>query len=150
MPKIGSMLGSAGKFLGGNLAVAAAFMAANKLLEPIFYPSSGGEGQGYVPEGGGSSEEEQLLQLLAQQQRGGRGGRYAQYPITDDLISKADLRDQLAASRGAALGSSYQSTAQTLSPELLALISGYEKEVDRLSRPAQRGYAQLMAEKGFY
>ena len=144
MAKIGSLIGKTGKFLGGNLAVAAAFMAANKLLEPIFYPSAGGE----MPEGMGG-EDAQLMELLAQQQGMG-GGQYAQYPITDDLVSKAELRDQLAASKGQALGSSYQSMARTVSPELLALLSGYEREVDRLSRPAQRGYAQLMAEKGFY
>ena len=120
-------------------------MAANKLLEPIFYPSAGGE----MPEGMGG-EEAQLMELLSQQQGMGGGGQYAQYPVTDDLIAKAELRDQLAASKGQALGSSYQSTARTISPELLALIGGYEREVDRLSRPAQRGYAQLMAEKGFY
>ena len=145
MAKIGSLIGKTGKFLGGNLAIAAAFMAANKLLEPIFYPSAGGE----MPEGMGG-EEAQLMELLSQQQGMGGGGQYAQYPVTDDLIAKAELRDQLAASKGQALGSSYQSTARTISPELLALIGGYEREVDRLSRPAQRGYAQLMAEKGFY
>ena len=94
MPRIRNIIGKTGKFLGGNLAVAAAFMAANKLLEPIFYPSAGGE----MPEGMGG-EEAQLMELLAQQQGMG-GGQYAQYPITDDLVSKAELRDQLAASKG--------------------------------------------------
>jgi len=145
MAGIGKFLGGAGKWVGGNLGAAAAFMLANKLLEPIFYPSEGGGAA--APEGMGE-EEAQLMQLLSQQ-RGGRG-QYAQYPITDDLIAKAELRDQLAGSRGQALGSSYQSGTRVLSPELLSLISGYEREVDRLSRPAQRGYAQLMAEKGFY
>lgn len=145
MRKVGRLLGKTGKFLGGNLAVAAAFMAANKLLEPVFYPSASGE----MPEGMGG-EEAQLMELLAQQQGMGGGGQYAQYPVTDDLIAKSELRDQLAASKGQALGSSYQDMARTISPELLSLIGGYEREVDRLSRPAQRGYAQLMAEKGFY
>jgi hypothetical protein len=143
--KVGSLLGKTGKFLGGNLAVAAAFMAANKLLEPIFYPSAGGE----MP-GGMGDEQAQLMELLAQQQGMGGSGQFAEYPVTDDLVAKAELRDQLAASRGQALGSSYQSGARVLSPELLSLIGGYEREVERLSRPAQRGYAQLMAEKGFY
>jgi hypothetical protein len=144
MAKIGSLIGKTGKFLGGNLAVAAAFMAANKLLEPIFYPSAGGE----MPEGMGD-EEAQLMELLSQQQPGGRG-QIAEYPVSEDIFAKSALRDQLAGSRGAALGSSYQSAPRVISPELMALIGGYEREVDRLSRPAQRGYAQLMAEKGYY
>ena len=119
-----------------------------RIDQPIFYPQQGG-GEALPQAEGGGDEEAQLMQLLAQQRGMGRG-QYAQYPITDDLISKAELRDQFAASKGQALGSSYQSTARTVSPELLALLSGYEREVDRLSRPAQRGYAQLMAEKGFY
>jgi len=143
--KVGSLLGKTGKFLGGNLAVAAAFMAANKLLEPIFYPSAGGE----MPEGMGD-EQAQLMELLAQQQGMGGGGQFAEYPVSEDIFSKSAVRDQLAGSRGQALGSSYQSMPRVISPELMSLIGGYEREVERLSRPAQRGYAQLMAEKGFY
>lgn len=146
MAGIGKFLGGAGKFIGGNLGAAAAFMLANKLLEPIFYPSEGGTAA--APEGMGD-EEAQLMQLLAQQQGASRG-RIAEYPVSEDIFSKSALRDQLAGSRGQALGSSYQSMPRVISPELLSLISGYEREVDRLSRPAQRGYAQLMAEKGYY
>lgn len=148
MAGIGKFLGGAGKFIGGNLGAAAAFMLANKLLEPIFYPQQGG-GEAMPQAEGMSDEEAQLMQLLAQQQRGSRG-QIAEYPVSEDIFAKSALRDQLAASRGAALGSSYQSAPRVISPELMALISGYEREVDRLSRPAQRGYAQLMAEKGYY
>jgi len=146
MAGIGKFLGGAGKFIGGNLGAAAAFMLANKLLEPIFYPSEGGAAA--APEGMGD-EEAQLMQLLAQQ-KGASRGRIAEYPVSEDIFSKSALRDQLAGSRGQAIGSSYQSMPRVISPELLSLISGYEREVDRLSRPAQRGYAQLMAEKGYY
>ena len=146
MGKIGSTLAGAGKWVGAN----AAMMAMFSLLGPYIDRLVGGGGeQGGMPEGGeGGMTEADLLEMLSAQ--GGRSMDVGGPSQMESQLLKQELRNQLAGSSGAAFGSSFTAPPKYMSPELMALMQGYENQIAGLAQPARPGFAQIMAERGYY
>lgn len=145
MGKVGSTLKGAGKFVGGNLAVMAMF----SLLGPYIDQMVRGGGEEGMPEGGeGGMTEADLLEMLSAQ--GGRSMDVGGPSQMESQLLKQELRNQLAGSSGAAFGSSFTAPPKYMSPELMALMQGYENQIAGLAQPARPGFAQIMAERGYY
>jgi len=145
MGKVGSAIKGAGKFVGGNLAVMAMF----SLLGPYIDQMVQGGGEGGMPEGGeGGMTEADLLEMLSTQ--GGRSMDVGGPSQMESQLLKQELRNQLAGSSGAAFGSSFTAPPKYMSPELMALMQGYENQIAGLAQPSRPGFAQVMAERGYY
>lgn len=147
MGKVGSALKETGKFVGGNLALMAMFSLLGPYIDRLV---GGGAAEGGMPEGepaGGMTEADLLEMMAAQGDRSMDVGGPSQM---ESQILKQELRNRLAGSSGAAFGSSFTAPPKYISPELMALMQGYEGQLADLSQPSRPGFAQIMAEKGYY
>lgn len=140
--RIGSMLGKAGGFLGANVAA--------MLLFSLLGPSLDRMVQGSPEEGDGGGEgglPPDILDALMRQQGGSSGmGTSA----IEGMLQKRGLQDQLVGSQGAAYGSSFNMPNRMISPELMTLTDAYRDQIAGMSQQTPRGFAQLMAERGYY
>lgn len=147
--RIRGALGSAGKFVGGNLAVMAMFSLLGPYIDQLVNGSPEGGG---MPEGGedmgGGLPPDLLDALMAGQSGGGMGD--GGVSGVERMLRAREMQNQLAGSGGAAYGSSFAMPERTISPELLSLTESYRDQIAGLSQQTPRGFAQLMAERGYY